>query len=205
MSGVKRPRPRAAQFTWALKRYNAADDDGEREDYARKMATYIRNARADGFTLEQTTKGKSYPAAEVQKFLDDPDTIDQAPTEEEIAAEIAQAVDTSNVKRRGTGTGAVYAYGYRGYPDRLKIGRTEGDTVERIADQIGTSTPDTPVLLLEIKTDASRKMEKALHAVLDAQGKKVKGGGDEWFLTTVDEIESLCDLLERRATPQQES
>lgn len=61
------------------------------------------------------------------------------------------------------------------------------------------------MLLLEIKTDASRKIEKALHAFLDAQGKKVKGSGDEWFLTTVDEIESLCDLLERRATPQQES
>jgi hypothetical protein len=89
----------------------------------------------------------------------------------------------------------VYAYGYRCAPDRLKIGYTDGDIVERIADQIGTSTPDKPLLSLEIKTNNSRALERALHSILIYRGKKIAGGGDEWFLTNVEEIERLCDLI----------
>src|SRR5215469_12840462 len=50
----------------------------------------------------------------------------------------------------------LYVYGYRCAPDRLKIGSTEVDTVQRIAAQITTSTPFKPVLLIEIKTDVCR-------------------------------------------------
>lgn len=59
----------------------------------------------------------------------------------------------SDVVRLGDkGLSVVYAYGYRCVPDRLKIGKTEFNTVQRIVAQISTSTPDRPVLFLEIRT-----------------------------------------------------
>ena len=67
--------------------------------------------------------------------------------------------------------------------------------IERIADQIGTSTPDKPVLFLEVKTHNSRALEKALHSILSYREKKVFGGGDEWFRTSVEEVERLCNLI----------
>ena len=65
-------------------------------------------------------------------------------------------MDTSDVIRDGQGGGALYVYGYRCAPDRLKIGSTELDTVQRIAAQITTSTFGKPVLLIEIKTHVCR-------------------------------------------------
>jgi hypothetical protein len=49
----------------------------------------------------------------------------------------------------------------------LKVGFTEANSVQRIAAQIGTSTPDKPVLLIEIKTDQCRALERAIQATLD--------------------------------------
>ena len=60
--------------------------------------------------------------------------------------------------------------------------------MQRIASQIWTSTPDKPVLLIEIRTDAFRAIERALHSVLEARGKKIEGGGAEWFRTTREEV-----------------
>ena len=61
----------------------------------------------------------------------------------------------------GEGAGIVYAYGYRCCQDRIKFGSTDVDTVERIAQQINMSTPDKPVLLIEIRTDKRRALERA--------------------------------------------
>src|SRR5438045_1472302 len=77
----------------------------------------------------------------------------------------------------------VYAYGYCCAPDRLKVGLTVGDTVQRIAAQIGTSTPDKPMLLLEIRTHDCSSLERAIHAILEYRGLKIAGGGKEWFRT----------------------
>src|SRR5206468_1219703 len=77
------------------------------------------------------------------------------------------------------GASAVYVYGYSCCPDRLKLGYASGDVVQRIADQITTSTPDKPVLHIEIRTDDYRALERAIHAVLRVRGKKIVGGGDE--------------------------
>lgn len=83
--------------------------------------------------------------------------------------------------RIGTGSSVVYAYGYQCASDRLKIGLTEGGTVQRMAAQIGTSTPDKPALKLEIRTHDCASLEKAIHAILKYRGQKVVGGGTEWF------------------------
>jgi len=90
--------------------------------------------------------------------------------------------------RIGDGAAVVYAYGYRCCPDRLKVGSTEADTLQRIAAQIGTSTPDKPVLHMEIKTNGCRALERAIQAVLEARGKRISGGGAEWFKVSRDEI-----------------
>jgi hypothetical protein len=77
----------------------------------------------------------------------------------------------------------------------LKIGRADGSVEERIARQICTGSPGKPMLVLEIRTDDCRKLERALHAVLDLRGRKIVGGGSEWFAVTRDEVVALQATL----------
>jgi hypothetical protein len=188
-----------AAFTWALNQYNTSDDPNKQAHFVRLMAKYIRNAPTNNFTPDQITQGQSYPADKVRAVLDDPNLAAEPDISEAQAKHsLEEAVDSSNVRRKGDGPGILYAYGYKCAPDRLKIGYTDGDTIERIAAQIWTSTPDKPVLALEIKTQKSHALERALHSILEYRGKKIKGGGDEWFITTVQEIESLFDFIDSR-------
>jgi hypothetical protein len=109
-------------------------------------------------------------------------------------------VDTADVVRKGEGTGIVYAYGYRCCTDRLKVGFTEANTVQRIAAQVSTSTPDKPVLLIEIKTDQCRALERAIQATLETRGRKIAGGGPEWFKATRDEVLAIYEFITRPGT-----
>lgn len=79
---------------------------------------------------------------------------------------------------------------------------TNTDTVERIAQQINTSTPDKPVLLFEIKTDRCRSLERALHATLETRGWKIRGGGAEWFKTTREEILGIYQFIISSLSPE---
>lgn len=179
-----------ANFTWALNQHNQTEDAGQRARYAKLMAKTIVDAPANGFTVEAVTQGQSYPAAEVGRYLNDLAAVAAEPAiaEEKAIQSLESAIDRSDVLRDGEGSGTLYAYGYRCAPDRLKIGITEGDTVQRIAAQISTGTPDKPVLFIEIRTDACRALERAMHGVLEARGRKVIGGGTEWFKTTREEV-----------------
>jgi hypothetical protein len=142
-----------AQFTWALNQYNLAEDTEKQAFFAQRMARYVATAPDNGFTVEQVTQGQPYPAAEVEQYLhrSNPD-IGPEPSEKEALHAVEDAVGTSDVVRLGEGQSVVCAYGYRCAPDRLKIGLTTGDTIQRIIAQINTSTPDKPILLLEIRT-----------------------------------------------------
>ena len=125
--------------------------------------------------------------------------IDDADISEEQATQrLANAVDTSQTIREGEGTGTVYAYSYACTPDRLKVGMTDGDAVQRIAAQIGTSTPDRPLLLLEIKTNTCRALERAIHGVLETRTQKIIGGGAEWFKTNRDEVLAIYKFILQR-------
>lgn len=178
-----------AQFTWALNQYNQADDSEIRVKFARRMAKYISSAPANGFTVEQITQGKSYPAHEVERYLNDQKIDDEFDISDEQAVRMLDAaVDTKSVIRIGTGNGVVYAYGYRCSPDRLKIGYTESDTVQRIAAQISTSTPDRPAIFIEIRTSVCRALEKAIHGILESRGRKIEGAGAEWFMVNPEEV-----------------
>lgn len=66
------------QFTWALNEYNKSDDPSVRMRFVRHMAASIRNAMAAGFTKDEITRGKSYPAEEVQAALSAPDLAPEA-------------------------------------------------------------------------------------------------------------------------------
>lgn len=184
-----------AQFTWALNQYNLTEDPELRTRFARRMAEILNAAPKYGFTREQVSQGKSYPA-EVEHHMSDPHLgSEEGISEQSAESFIKNAVDTSDVVRLGEGSGAVYAYGYACAPDRLKIGSTETDVVERIAAQVSTSTPDRPSLKLEIRTDHCRLLERAIHAVLEVRGKRVDGGGAEWFRTSRDEIIEIFEFI----------
>jgi hypothetical protein len=184
-----------AQFTWALNQYNRSDDPDTRKRFVRAMAKYIAAAESNGFTVEQVTQEQSYPLAEVNEVIASNGAEDLGITEEQAKKEIAESVNSAEVIRIGDGAGVLYAYGYRCCPDRLKVGHTGGDTIRRIADQIGTSTPDKPILYLEIKSNDCRALERAIHAVLQIRGRKIEGGGDEWFKTSRDEIRTIYEFI----------
>jgi hypothetical protein len=187
-----------AQFTYALNQYNLSEDAETRAKWARRMARYIAAAPANGFTVEEVTRGQIYPSSEVDQYLKDPGADDDPGiTEEEALRTVEEAVDTSDVMRSGEGTGVVYAYGYRCCQDRLKVGFTEGNTVQRIAAQITTSTPDKPVLLIEIKTNQCRALERAIQATLETRGRKIAGAGAEWFKAGRDEVQAIYEFIKQ--------
>jgi T5orf172 domain len=184
-----------AQFTWALNQYNLSEDPDTRAKFAQRMAKYIAAAPANGFTVAQVTTGQSYPS-EVDQFINDPSISDDPGiTEEQAVRTVKDIVDTTDVTKIGEGAGVVYAYGYRCCPDRIKVGSTDSDTVERIAQQIYTSTPDKPVLFLEIKTNKCRALEKAIQATLETRGCKIAGGGAEWFKASRDDILAIYQFV----------
>jgi hypothetical protein len=188
-----------AQFTWALRQYNLAEDAERQAFYARRMAKYIAGAPGNGFAVEQVTQGQLYPEAEVERYLGEA-TTDLGPdlSEGQALREVAEAVDVSDVIRLGEGATIVYAYGYRCAPDRSKIGLTVGDTVQRIAAQISTGTPDKPVLLLEIRTHDCSSLERAIHAILEYRGTKIPGAGQEWFKASREEVVALYRSIAER-------
>jgi hypothetical protein len=67
--------------------------------------------------------------------------------------------------------------------------------VQRIAAQIYTSTPDKPVLLIEIKTEQCRALERAIQATLETRGRKISGGGTEWFKASRDEVRAIYEFI----------
>jgi hypothetical protein len=185
-----------AQFTWSLKKYNESEDTETRAKYAKRMARYIAAAPANGFTVDEVTQGQIYPSSEVAQSINDPGPIDEPGiTEEQAIRIVEETVDTSDVMRIGEGAGVVYAYGYPCCEDRLKVGFTEANTVQRIAAQIYTSTPDKPVLLIEIKTEQCRALERAIQATLETRGRKISGGGTEWFKASRDEVRAIYEFI----------
>jgi hypothetical protein len=173
-----------------------AEDAETRAKFAKRMAKYIAAAPANGFTVDEVTQGQIYPASEVEQYIGSAGA-DEDPgiTEEQAIRTVEEAVDTTDVVRKGDGGGIVYVYGYRCCGDRLKVGSTEANTVQRIAAQIGTSTPDKPVLLLEIKAGQCRALERAIQATLETRGRKIAGGGTEWFKATRDEVLAIYEFI----------
>ena len=101
----------------------------------------------------------------------------------------------------GTGEGAVYLFYHDDHKYKAesegksfwqcKVGMTERDPIERVRTQTSTATPEPPKTYI-FRTDVPEAMEKAIHAILDACGKRVKySRGKEWFITSPDEVENI--------------
>ena len=93
----------------------------------------------------------------------------------------------------GRGSERVYAYTFSSYqraagPYPIKVGMTRGSSAERrIAQQIGASNAETPILLLEISCENASLLERSLHSRLKSRHIS-DVPGKEWFRTTPAEI-----------------
>lgn len=77
-----------------------------------------------------------------------------------------------------------------------KIGKTDGDPLNRILSQAATALPEKPHIALIFKTDFPSELETAIHSILTIRERKVNSSpGSEWFLTSPDEVEKLVDMI----------
>ncbi len=102
-------------------------------------------------------------------------------------------VITEGARRMGRGSERVYAYTFSSYqraagPYPIKVGMTRAGSAERrIAQQIGASNAETPILLLEISCESAPLLERSLHSRLKSRHIS-DVPGKEWFRTTPAEI-----------------
>lgn len=105
----------------------------------------------------------------------------------------------------GKGDELVYAYSFPAYvslaassgSDRwpIKIGLSRSVSLVRIAQQVGTGTPEWPTVHLAIRCDDCLVVEKALHNALKVSGHYIENApGSEWFRTSPDWV---VDFLAR--------
>lgn len=186
-----------AKFTRAFADYQRTDDPDKKRHAAELMAQVLIDAPKNGFTEAEVTQGADVPD-EVRRLVEHPPIGtdgERSEDADQLTAELKQWVDTSDCRELGDGSQSVYAYGYSCVPGRVKVGRTQGEVVDRIVQQINASTPDKPALSLVIRTENAHALEKALQGVLEVRGRKVAGGGDEWYLATRDELIELYQTI----------
>ncbi len=106
----------------------------------------------------------------------------------------------------GQGPELVYFYTFPAYRELarlrnegnfpIKIGMSTRPVFDRIFEQLGTSNPEWPVVLLAIRCDDARRIERVLHELLDLQYSHIeRSPGNEWFLTSLEEIVSLLSSI----------
>lgn len=109
-------------------------------------------------------------------------------------------------KEIGEGLSAIYVYYYDIYKLyaevkgksswECKIGRSDGEPIERVLTQAKTSYPELPHIALIIRCIDSHQLEKAIHNILKARGKWLdNASGTEWFDTNPQEIESIYEFI----------
>ena len=83
-------------------------------------------------------------------------------------------------------------------PFPIKVGLTSAADVEtRVLGQCkGAGFFEKPEILDRWQVKRVSQVEDAIHAVLKARGRwKEDAPGDEWFITTVDEVQSIVDFI----------
>lgn len=121
------------------------------------------------------------------------------PIEEEIAEAEDAAIDPES-----NDAGVIYAYSFpsitrNGSKFPIKVGLTKTrDAAARILEQCrGTYCFEYPVILKVWEVQRVGKFEDAIHATLAARGLKRRAPGDEWFDTTLEEIEAIVKFVKQ--------
>jgi hypothetical protein len=155
------------KYTKAFADYGSTEDEAKKQSAIRRMAEVLHEAPEWRFTEQMVTQGVE-PPGEVRRLIAEgsPLPVSSEVDEDQLAREIEQRVDKSDLREVGSGIENVYAYGYQCAPDRLKIGKCEGDVISRITTQISTSAPDRPSLSLIIHTHDCSALERVIHGVL---------------------------------------
>ena len=142
------------------------------------------------------------------------DLVDLCRASEAAAAARQQQV-AEDAAERGTYVTGVYVYTlahYLNHPvapaeddfssDRtlLKVGMSSVDAHQRVRRQSNTGLPEPPMLLrvYACGDDDAQEMERSFHRLLDAFGhgsRRQRGAGKEWFLTSLDALDELADVL----------
>lgn len=121
--------------------------------------------------------------------------------EEELAEADAVATDVDS-----NDSGIIYAYSFPSirrndarFP--IKIGlTTTGDTDARVTQQCRqTCCFEYPVVLKKWEVLRVAAVEDAIHSTLEARGSKRQAPGTEWFDTTLEEIETIVQFIQRPA------
>jgi hypothetical protein len=98
--------------------------------------------------------------------------------------------------------GWIYAFSFpaikqAGGPFPIKVGLTTSDVEARVFGQCkGSGFFERPLILGKWKVKRVAQVESAIHAVLKARGRwKEDAPGDEWFMTTMDEVQSILNFI----------
>lgn len=128
--------------------------------------------------------------------LSEPETIAETDSEDK---ELPYTIDIE--RQVGQGSQRVYVYSYPVHRELaelkgedswpIKIGRSGFFLQERVKEQIGTATPEWPVVHLAIHTDSAKNLEHMLHLWLIEDGRQVEGPGIEWFDASPNRVMSL--------------
>lgn len=84
-----------------------------------------------------------------------------------------------------------------------KIGSTGKIIADRVNEQVGTSTPEQPVigLTVECTRDTWATLETAVHAILKVRGQhSPQSPGREWFTTSIEEVCEIVRFVDPRLT-----
>ncbi|MEM1314878.1 MAG: GIY-YIG nuclease family protein [Pseudomonadota bacterium] len=170
-------------------------------DRIRRIRTAETARRVKGALLRAESEGLDAAAFLEHRTL--PDEV--AALRDDVDADADAATESASPE--DAETGFVYACGFPGYPDRLKIGRTQGGVEARVTRQAsGASAPDHPVIALRHETPDSDALERSLHARLHLHGRWISTpGGKEGFRVSEAERLALIRLAETALSTRPEA
>ncbi|MCP4822859.1 MAG: GIY-YIG nuclease family protein [Shimia sp.] len=169
---------------------------------AKKAMSNLRNAGQAELVSKDRYRISHVQNEGIQKELDAPSFHNSAPPEKK---DYLTSTELTPAKWVGQGKEIVYVYGYPAYrklAERegkkswpLKIGMSKTG-LNRVWEQVGTAIPESPEILLAIKTDNAKRLERAIHENLKfADCQLADARGTEWFETNVRAIEATyCHL-----------
>ena len=141
----------------------------------------------------------------------DPETLDALPVEYELEAEAARLAEV----RIGDGAEAVYGWYFPAYrkladlegADRwpIKVGSTARDVHGRLDESVGMA-PERPALGFVLRVDRAGRWERFIQSALALDGQKIEDAiGDEWFNTSLTELQNLVSEKMAKIKAQENS